>query len=44
MKNRFSKINEFLEMPEEITTNKPKITILVFEELVIENYKNILEY
>ena len=44
MKNRFSKINEFLEMPEEITTNKPKITILGFEELVIENYKNILEY
>ena len=44
MKKRFSKINEFLEMPEEITTDKPKITILGFEELVIENYKNILEY
>ncbi len=44
MKNRLNKINEFLEMPEEITTNKPKITILGFEELVIENYKNILEY
>jgi len=44
LKKRFSKINEFLEMPEEITTDKPKITILGFEELVIENYKNILEY
>ena len=44
MKNRFSKINQFLEMPEEITTDKPKLTILGFEELVIENYKNILEY
>lgn len=44
MKNRLNKINEFLEMPEEITSNKPKITILGFEELVIENYKNILEY
>lgn len=44
MKNRFNKINNFLEMPEEITTNKPKLTILGFEELVIENYKNILEY
>ena len=44
MKNRFNKINQFLEMPEEITTDKPKITILGFEELVIENYKNILEY
>ena len=43
-KNKLNKINQFLEMPEEITTNKPKITILGFEELVIENYKNILEY
>lgn len=44
MKRGFNKINQFLEMPEEITTNKPKITILGFGELVIENYKNILEY
>jgi len=44
LKNRLGKINQFLEMPEEITSNKPKITILGFEELVIENYKNILEY
>lgn len=44
MKNRLNKINQFLEMPEEIVSNKPKITILGFDELVIENYKNILEY
>ena len=44
LKKRFSKINEFLEIPEEVITDKPKITILGFEELVIENYKNILEY
>ncbi len=44
LKKRLSKINEFLEIPEEIITDKPKITILGFEELVIENYKNILEY
>lgn len=44
MKRRFSKINQFLEMPEEITTDKAKITIMGFDELVIENYKNILEY
>lgn len=31
-------------MPEEISTNKARITILGFDELVIENYKNILEY
>ena len=44
MKKRFDKINEFLELPEEIISDKPKITIVGFEELVIENYKNILEY
>lgn len=44
MKKNLSKITAFLEMPEEIVTNKPRITILGFDELVIENYKNILEY
>lgn len=44
MGKRLSKISAFLEMPEEITTNKPRITILGFDELVVENYKNILEY
>ncbi len=44
MKTKLSKIATFLEMPEEIMTDKPKITILGFDELVIENYKNILEY
>ena len=44
MKKRINRINEFLEMPEEIILNKPRITILGFDEMVIENYKNILEY
>lgn len=44
MGHRLSKITQFLEMPEEIMTDKPRITILGFDELVIENYKNILEY
>ena len=38
------KVNEFLEIPGEIATNVPKITITGFGELVIENYKGILEY
>ncbi len=41
---KMSKITAFLEMPEEVMTDKPRITILGFEELAIENYKNILEY
>lgn len=44
MKGKLSKITQFLEMPEEVISDKPKITILGFDELVIENYKNILEY
>lgn len=43
-KNRISKINKLLELPEEVTTNKPKLTIIGFEEILIENYKAILEY
>ena len=36
---RKSKINQILEMPRE-----PKITIISFDEILIENYKGILEY
>ncbi len=41
---RFSKINEILEIPKEVSTDIPKITIIGFEEMLIENYKGILEY
>lgn len=44
MGKNLSKITTFLEMPEEVITDKPRITILGFDELAIENYKNILEY
>lgn len=33
-----------LEMPKEISSNEPKITILGFNQMLIENYKGILEY
>ena len=39
-----NRINEILEMPKEIVTNEPKLTIIGFTELLIENYKGILEY
>ena len=42
MKKR--KINKFLEIPEEVYSNIPKITLTGFNELVLENYKGILEY
>ena len=39
--NRFERI---LEIPKEISSNEPKITIMGFNEMLIENYKGILEY
>ena len=43
--NRISnKINNILEVPRELTDNIPKITIVGFDEMLIENYKGILEY
>lgn len=40
-RNRIAKL---LELPEEVVSNKPKITVIGFEEVLIENYKAILEY
>ncbi len=39
-----NKVNEILDMPKEVGTNIPKVTMIGFEELIIENYKGILEY
>ena len=38
------KIDNLLEIPKEVTTQTPKLTIIGFEQLLIENYKGILEY
>lgn len=40
-KNRITRI---LELPQEVVTNEPKLTLVGFKELLIENYKAILEY
>ncbi len=39
-----NKFNKLLEMPKEIYSNEPKITVTGFHELLIENYKSVLEY
>lgn len=41
---KVSFIDEILEMPKEVSSGIPKITMLGFEEMLIENYKGILEY
>ncbi len=43
-KHRQSRFSDFLEIPKEITSNQPKLTIVGFQEMLIENYKGILEY
>ncbi len=43
-KNIINRLDKVLEMPKEITSNEPKITILGFNQMLIENYKGILEY
>jgi len=43
-KNKLSRLNKILEMPSEITSQIPRVTNLGFKKMMIENYKNILEY
>lgn len=43
-KNNKRKIDKILEIPKEVYSNIPKFTITGFEEMIIENYKGILEY
>lgn len=38
------RIDKILEMPPEVCTNAPKLTIIGFDEVILENYKGILEY
>ena len=45
--NRKTKQNRFeqlLEIPKEVSVAMPKLTVMGFEELLVENYKAILEY
>ena len=43
-RNYNNKIDRMLELPQEVYSNVPKITITGFDEIIIENFKGILEY
>ena len=43
-KKSVSKLDKLLELPDELISNEPKITIISFNKCLIENYKSILEY
>ena len=43
-RNYNNKIDRMLELPQEVYSNVPKIIITGFDEIIIENFKGILEY
>lgn len=43
-KKKISRLEKILEIPQEIYSDVPKIVITGFNEMVIENFKSILEY
>lgn len=43
-KNSISRLDRLLEIPQEVYSDTPKITITGFNEMIIENFKGILEY
>lgn len=43
-RKKINELNRVLEMPAEIYSNNPKMTVVGFEKVMIENYKNILNY
>ena len=43
-KKKNNRIDRLLELPKEVYSNIPKIIITGFDEMIIENFKGILEY
>ena len=41
---KYTKLDSLLEIPREVVSTDIKITVNGFDEILIENYKNILEY
>ena len=44
IKKTRNKLERLLEIPVEVTTNIPKITLVGFDQLMIENYMGVIEY
>lgn len=38
------KLNKILEIPKEVYSDEPQIILNSFEQMIIENYKGIMEY
>ena len=44
MAKKFNKFTQILDMPRELDKRQTKVTIISFDEILIENYKGIMEY
>ena len=44
MQKKVNKLSELLDLPKELDKKQTKVTIISFEEILIENYKGIMEY
>ena len=43
-KRNYNKFDKILELPKEVCSDIPKMIITGFDEMIIENFKGILEY
>lgn len=44
MPKKMSRFAQLLDMPRELDKTQTKVTIVSFDELLIENYKGVMEY
>lgn len=44
MAKKLKRFSEILDMPRELDKKQTKVTIISFDEILIENYKGIMEY
>lgn len=44
MHKKVNKFAQMLDMPRELDKKQTKVTIISFDEILIENYKGIMEY
>lgn len=44
MPKRFERLNKILDIPRELDKKQTKVTIMSFDEIMVENYKGIMEY
>lgn len=44
MAKKINRLAQMLDMPRELDKTQTKVTIISFDEILIENYKGIMEY